>query len=336
MTDRPPAPTPPAGARLRAAATALLAAWMGERFFRTFRPAPPAEAGAFDSALLQRERRIGVTVQPLWGDAPTSGAAELERLVDTPPGAYALWVPPAADLPTTEPALSDLRDRVERALGGLDPAERREFRLPVQVRLAQLEGDGAYVSVAGGLSPHWLQISDGVRGSYHLDAREIRRLPEQEAELEILLSRVRDVAAALEPGEVTAFELHDYWLVSRIPGDAPQGLTVVGAPADFAPDAGATVRSSLRGGIVRAREARAADPDCAMSALVVIAPLGHLREERVTAALRGMSPAAYSGLDLIVVVADGLVQQVLRPRSLPWEQDAQARHGEAAAGADAD
>ena len=39
-----------------------------------------------------------------------------------------------------------------------------------------------------------------------------------------------------------------------------------------------------------------------------------------TAALRGMSPAAYGGVDLVVLVADGTVRQLLQPRSLPWEE----------------
>ena len=44
-----------------------------------------------------------------------------------------------------------------------------------------------------------------------------------------------------------------------------------------------------------------------------------LEKELVTMALKGMSPANYVQLDLIVVVADGELRQVLKPRKLPWE-----------------
>ena len=46
---------------------------------------------------------------------------------------------------------------------------------------------------------------------------------------------------------------------------------------------------------------------------------GHLEKELVTMALKGMSPTNYVQLDLIVVVADGELRQVLKPRKLPWE-----------------
>jgi hypothetical protein len=46
-----------------------------------------------------------------------------------------------------------------------------------------------------------------------------------------------------------------------------------------------------------------------------------MEDELVTAALKGMNPATYGALDLIVLVADGSVRQVLQPRTLPWEQE---------------
>ena len=65
-----------------------------------------------------------------------------------------------------------------------------------------------------------------------------------------------------------------------------------------------------------------------MTALVLGAPLAHLDEAIATAALRGMNPATYGGVDLVALVADGAVRQVLQPRSLPWEtQGGGARSG---------
>lgn len=326
-------------ARLHTALVSLLAAWMGERYYRTFRPLPAdSEAMAsFDALLAQRELRVGVTTGVLWEGAPddASADAEFEQLLSSDiaagatgvagaaEGGYALWTPPGGAVPREEPRRSEFRLLIARGLSGLDPAERRELRIPVTLRLAQVDAEGAYVSVAGGLAAEWLQLSEGVSGSYHLDSNELKRLPEQAAELEIILSRVRDRAAVLEPQEVAEVAAHDYWLVSRLPDDDPPGLTVIGAPPDFDATDGATVRRLLRAAVQRATAQRRAREEaggrCDLSALVLAAPLAHMSEERVTAALRGMNPTAYAELDLIAIIADGQVRQVLKPRALPWQ-----------------
>jgi hypothetical protein len=301
----------------------MLAAWMGARYFRTFRVASDLDP-EFDAVLLQRDRRIGVTIGELWEGGAPPGASNLERLTagdleardDT--NAYALWVPPGGQVPDFEPGLSDVRLIVSRGLTGLDAGERRELRVPVTLRLAKIEAGGAYMSVTGGLASQWTHLSEGITGAYHLDSRELHRLPEERAEVELLLSRVRDRAVMLEPEEITTVDVHDYWLVSRLPGPEPHGLTVIGAPASLDPNDGAVIRRLLRRHITRATEQRA-EVGRDLSALLLVAPLGHLDEERVTAALRGMNPASYGGIDLIALVADGAVRQVLQPRSLPWE-----------------
>ena len=108
------------------AALHLAAAWMSERYFRTFRPLD--DPGVFDAVLQQRDRRVGVTIGPLWeppaDGAPMEGADELAALLSADveagassiePGAYAVWVPPKATLPTTEPQLSNLRITLARS-----------------------------------------------------------------------------------------------------------------------------------------------------------------------------------------------------------------------------
>lgn len=304
---------------------AQLAAWMSERFFRTFRVEPDAST-RFDAILLQRGRRIGVSIGLLWDGEPAPGVAELEaQLTDDldTPGAYVVWLPPGATLPDQEPRQSELRILLARGMSGLDPAERREVRIPVTFGLAKIDDEGAYMSVAGGLAPHWSMLSEGINGAFHLDTRELRRLPEEQAEIEILLTRVRDHAAALETGEATPVQLDDYWLVSRIPGDQPAGVTIFGAPADVDPAEGPTVRRFMRQQIRRALEqsdaANSADETFDLHALALGTPLAHLRDEMATAALRGMNPTTYGGLDLITLAADGSVRQVLQPRTLPWE-----------------
>ncbi len=304
----------------------MLAAWMGNRFYRTFRVAE-SDPAPFDFLLTQRERSVGVDVGLLWDEDPRPpGADALEEMLSADvetdegiaPGSYAVWVPPKGRVPTEEPEVSNLRLILARAMRTLAPGDRREARIPVTVKLAKLQTEGAYVSVVGGLSPVWLAMSEGIPGSFHLDARPIHRLPEETAEVDILVSRVRDFAMALEPGELTDIPLHDHWVVSRLPDGAPEGVTVIVAPPDIDPADGTNVRRRFRQEVQRAVDGkRAGERDLAV--LAVVGAFAHIGEELVTASLRGMNPALYTALDLIVVIADGQMRQVLQPRSLPWE-----------------
>ncbi len=324
MPETPEAPA--TASRLQQVALSMLAGWMAERYFRTFRPMAD-EPTAFDAVLARRDQRIGVTCGLLWSSGSPPGAEALEEQLDADlegqPGAYVLWLPPGAELPDAEPRQSELRLTVGRAFGGLEPAERRELRLAVTLALAKVEAEGSYVSVSGPLAAEWTTLSEGIEGAFHLDARALRRLPGERAELEIVITRIRDRAALLQAEEITPVEVHDYWLVSRLPSDSPAGATVLGAAPDFDPSDGAVVRRVLRAELRRAGEQReaaaAAGEEVEMTALVLAAPLAHIEEELATAALRGMSPAVYGGVDLVALVADGSVRQVLQPRALPWE-----------------
>ena len=305
----------------------LLTTWMGERYYRTFRIVEDEDAAPFDAVLRQRDRRVGVTIATLWDAAESvPGVASLSELLTadmegdpgTEDAGYAVWIPPRATIPTEEPSASNLRVVLSAGLKGLAPGERREVRIPVSVKLAKLQVEGAYVSVTGGLSPVWLAMSEGVPGSFHLDSRSVHRLPEQAAEVDILIARVRDRAAVLEPGELTDIPIHDYWVVSRLPEGAPEGVHVISSPPDVDPVDGATIRKRFRQEVQRAVDQKRAG-DTELAVLVVVGPFAHIADELVTAALRGMNPALYGALDLIVLVADGAVRQVLQPRTLPWE-----------------
>lgn len=305
----------------------MLAAWMGTRFYRTFRLTSEDDPAPFDFLLAQRERAVGVNVGLLWDEEPRpAGADMLEEMLSADietdegivPGAYAVWVPPKGRIPTEEPEVSDLRLILGRAMRTLAPGDRREARIPVTVKLAKLQTEGAYVSVVGGLSSVWLAMSEGIPGSFHLDSRPIHRLPEETAEVDILVSRVRDFAAALEPGELTDIPLHDHWVVSRLPDGAPEGVTVIAAPPEIDPADGTNVRRRFRQEVQRAVDSKR-DGATDLTVLAIVGPFAHIGDELVTASLRGMNPALYTALDLIVVIADGQVRQVLQPRSLPWE-----------------
>ena len=131
---------------------------------------------------------------------------------------------------------------------------------------------------------------------------------------------MRDRAALLNDEEFTDVHVHDYWLVSRLPAGSPPGVVIVGGPADLDPKDGVPIRRSFRRAVDRAIEQRKAG-DSDLSVLVLVGALAHMEDELVTAALKGMNPATYGALDLIVLVADGAVRQVLQPRSLPWERE---------------
>ncbi len=296
----------------------MLAAWMGEHYFRTFLPSD-GDSAPFDVVLNQRDRRVGITIGGLGVEGGQPAADSVEELLtsDVEVGSYALWVPPAAEIPADEPELSAFRVRIANGMRGLEVNERREVRLPAKLLLAKTDIDGQYVSVTGELSTHWTRISEGVDGAFHLDSRALHRLPEEGAELDILISRVRDRAALLNEGERTDVDVHDYWLVSRLPGDEPAGVTSVGAPTEFNPSDGASIRRLLREHIGRAAEQRQAS-ECDFSVLLLVAAFGHMEDEMVTVALRGMNPASYSTVDLIALVTDGRVREILQPRSLPW------------------
>ena len=320
---------PSNAARVERAALAMLTGWMSDRYYRTFRLGDDADREPFDAVRGQPELRAGVTVGVLWEDDPADpGRATVEAFETTVSadlaaasdgGAYALWLPPRSALPTEEPEASDFRLLITRGLSGLAPAERREVRIPALLRLAKVDNAGAYMSVTGGLSPDWTLLSENIGGSYHLDSRAIHRAPEESAERDILITHVRDRAALLQPGEMTTVDSHDYWLVSRVPGSDPAGLTVVGAPATFDGTDAAAVRRLLRTHITRA-DAQRTTGGADLSVLLLLGSYAHIEDERVTASLRGMNPALYAGIDLIVLVADGQVRQVLQPRSLPWER----------------
>lgn len=306
----------------------MLARWMGERFFRTFRPDDSGAPSPFDAVLLQRERRVGVTVGVLWDEvAAVPGTAGLGELLtadaEVDPGilngAYAVWVPPKATIPTDEPAASNLRVILFNGLKHMDPGDRREVRVPVTVKLAKLQEEGAYVSVTGGLSPLWLAMSEGIPGAFHLDSRSVHRLPEEAAEVDILVTRVRDRAMVLDPGELTDIPIHDTWTVSRLPDGATPGVTIVAAPPEADPADGASIRRQFRREVQRAVDQKQAG-DTDLAVLVVVGAFAHVKDELVTSSLRGMNPALYGALDMVVLVADGNVRQVLQPRSLPWEQ----------------
>ncbi len=307
----------------------LLAAWMSEKFYRTFRPsdrpAKNAEEIGFDALITQRNRTIGVFIAELWtaaehatitdqlGGLLTDDMVSDESIEE---GAYAVWVPPKVQLPSTEPYISELRLQLLKGMRGISTDERREIRIPRVVTLAKLENTGAYMSVTGGFSTEWLALSDGVQGSFHLDSHKISRLPKERAELESMMTQIRDRAMLLREGELTELDIFDHWTISHLPETLKSGVAVISPPPELDPHDGTPVRRDLRRLLKQVQQSDMSTVD--MKVLVVTTAVTHIDQELVTTAIKGMSPSMYGMLDLIVVVADGELRQVLQPRSLPW------------------
>ena len=308
----------------------LLAAWMSERFYRTFRPADELPKNddtiGFDALITQRNRMIGVFIAELW-NAPeiasvtdqlsallSDDAVSDESIED---GGYAVWIPPKVQLPSTEPYLSELRLQLVKGMRGIPIDERREIRIPRAVTLAKLENTGAYMSVAGGFSKEWLALSEGVQGSFHLDSHEISRLPKERAEVESMMTQIRDKAMLLREGELTELDIFDHWTISHLPETINSGVAVISPPPELDPHDGTPVRRDLRRVLKRVQQSAMSTVD--MNVLVVTTAVTHIDQELVTTAIKGMSPTMYGMLDLVVVVADGELRQVLQPRALPWD-----------------
>ena len=306
----------------------LLAAWMSEKFYRTFRPTDEFithdDTIGFDAVLTQRNRTIGVFIAELWGQPENATTDQLSNLLaddmlsddSIENGAYAVWIPPKVQLPSTEPYLSELRLQLVRGMRGIPIDERREIRIPRSVTLAKLENTGAYMSVAGGFSTEWLALSEGVQGSFHLDSHKISRLPKERAEVESMMTQIRDRAMLLREGELTELDIFDHWTISHLPETLNPGVAVIWPPPELDPNDGTPVRRDLRRVLKRVQQADMSKAD--MKVLVVTTAATHIDQELVTTAIKGMSPATYGMLDLVVVVADGELRQVLQPRALPW------------------
>lgn len=299
----------------------MVAEWMSHHYFRTFHVLEE-KSKIYDAILKQRNFNVGVTIAELWGnDSYTNTSDDYAELLSKEleeDGGYNIWVPPRINIKEHASSNPQLNITLLKGLKHLSPGERREVRVPTSVKLAKLENEGAYVSVSGGLSNEWTTISEGIQGSYHLDSRDIYRTPDENAELDVILSQIRDKAKLLEVEEITIIEVHDYWVVSRLQDTAPSGISVISSPPQIDPIDGSPIRRELRQEIARAsKQATAEFTD--MSVLVLLTSVTHMKDELFTTSLKSMNPQLYGNLDLILLVADGTVRQILKPRSLPWE-----------------
>jgi hypothetical protein len=236
---------------------------------------------------------------------------EGEIAVDLP-GAFALWLPPGADLPGEGEAIEDFRQRVRQAALALQAGDRGSLRLPVQMRLRKTDDEGGLMSVAGGLSRYWAGMSERVRGAFDLDASAIHRLPESEEERVALVdSAVQEAGRLVELRQWVHLEAEDVWTIQRL--GQGQGFVIVGLPPQALADIGIAVRRNLRRILTEAGP-RLVAAQADLKALLILGFYDSAEEENVSTSLRGFDPTLYTSLDYVCLAADGRLKPIVEPK----------------------
>ncbi|HEU4759789.1 MAG TPA: hypothetical protein VFT91_07385 [Dehalococcoidia bacterium] len=293
--------------------------WLNRIHARAFRTDEFAHPGlAVDGPL-----RIAVEVHPLVG--PTENQPWLalrdqlqQEIARDLPGAYALWLPAGADLPSGAEEAAGFVRRVREAAAGLQPGDRSYVPLPITLYLRRTQQEGTLVSVSGGLNPHWARLSERVQGAFDLDSTRLHRLPESDEHLERLMETVWERARQLDsPGQWVEIETIDAWTVQRLA--AGEGLAIVGVPPEETQDMGLAVRRNFRR-LLAAAGRRLRQREADLRALVALGYYPRLEQEGATTALRGYDPALYADIDFICLAADGLIKPLIQlpAHLLPW------------------
>jgi len=290
----------------------LFLRWLNQTHEHRFRVAERSEFGALaveDSVRLAIEVRplLGPTEHPEWNAARERLEQQIAAAVPAP---IAVWVPAGAELPAGEPAASDFVEQVRQAAVKLGPGERSYVPLPIRLVLRKSADGGSVVSTTGGLNPHWARFTERVRGTFDLDSTRLHRLPESDEHLESLIETIVERSSRLEAGRIAEIETVDAWTVQRL--EAGEDVTIVGVPPSEAQDMGLAVRRNLRRILADVTPAlRGADAE--LKALVLLGYYPRMEDEGASIAMRGFSPALYSGLDFVCLVADGLVKPLIQP-----------------------
>jgi hypothetical protein len=306
-------------------AVRLFLHWLNERYRRAFKPtsegdlwrAADAEAG---------ELTIATSLLHEAGDAWSARCAELEqRLNDTRPGSYLLWVPPGGALPAGEPDESEWVRRVVLTASKLASGRSGEARLPVKLGLGKVRDEGGYASVTGGLGRHWPDISQRLEGSFYLDSRSLSRFTTDEAERTQLFDHIGLLSQGLKTGDWVEFEHEDAWSLQRLPrGPAAEGMqdgwAIAGCPPGFDPNDGGAIRRLLRRSLSTANEAMRGMSGTTR-VLVLAGAYDYMENENAGPSLRGFDPALAAGFDVIALVADTEVKTIRLARGLPFARD---------------
>ena len=294
-------------------ALALFLRWLNYARDRRFRVDEAREFGAVAS---DGSRRLAIEVRSLLG--PVDEAAWLaprerleQQIADAVRTPIAVWVPAGADLPAGEPGAFEFVEHVRQEAVKLGPHERAHVPLPITIFLRKTVDSGSVVSVLGGLNPHWARFTERVRGTFDMDSTRLHRLPESSEHLEALIETVIERSGKLEAGQWAEIDTIDAWTVQRR-GEEAQLTTIVAVPASEARDMGLAVRRNLRR-ILGEAVPSLRESQTELNALILLGYYPRIEEEGASIAMRGFSPALYSGVDFVVLVADGLVKPLIQP-----------------------
>ena len=251
-----------------------------------------------------------VCIVPPAGEGPwyEAKAALEQRIGGTLDGGYILWAPSGAELPAREPRRSEVIMRVEQMARTFVPGGHGEVRFPVALYLRKSDEEGSYITARGGLAPHWARFTGRVFGHYQLDSSELHRLPAGEGYLNTVVDIITLEANALKLGQTVAIETEDAWTMQRL--SAGEGLTIVGEPPGAELSSGSLLRRNLRRVMQAIRAPLIAEP-ADVRVLGFIGPYASFKEQPVGTALLGMDPSLYSGIDMVLLAADGEVGPVL-------------------------
>ena len=225
----------------------------------------------------------------------------------------ALWVPPGAPIPIDDAA--GVSERVAEAAANLEPGGRCEVGFPVTLELRRNGNEGTYMSVVGGLSPHWARFTNRVFGYYQLDSSPIHRLPEDQEKVTQLIDFTVLVANGVrQAGGRAEVAAEDAWSLQRLDG-LTNPTVVTASPEEHLSD-GALVRRTLRDGLKAAVAALDAGAlaEGEGRAVAVVGVYRSVEDESASAALRGMDPGLFAGLDFACLLADGKLKPLLGPR----------------------
>jgi len=290
--------------------------WLAVAHAGQFRPEQRPFAG-LTARCTDGRRTLAVDVRPLLTASEYEVWEAYRRKIEGEiavglPGAFAVWLPPGADLPGEGDAAQDFRRRVREAALALQPGERGSLRLPVQIHLRKTDTEGGLVSVAGGLSRYWAGMSERVRGTFDVEASAIHRLPESEEERAALVDRVVQEAGRLtELRQWVRLEAEDVWTIQRL--RQGQGFLIVGLPPQALADVGIAVRRNLRR-ILTDTGPRLLAAQADLKALLILGFYDSAEEENVSTSLRGFDPALYTSLDFVCLAADGRLKPIVEPR----------------------
>jgi hypothetical protein len=307
-------------------AVRLFLHWLNQRYRRAFEPSS-LDGGHFEA----RDSEAGsLALYPVdlfeASEAWQRRTRELsQRLDDTRPGSYLLWVPPGGDLPDGEPDESEFVRRVVLAASKLASGRSGEVRLPVRMALGKVRDEGGYASVTGGLGRHWTRIAEKLNGSYYLDSRGLKRFTTNEEERETLYDHIAMLSQGLKRGDITEFEHEDAWSLQRLPrgpaaADMTDGWAITGSPAGFDANDGSAVRRVLRRSLGQATETLASIRG-ATKGLVLIGGYDYMTGENAGPSLRGFDPSLTAPFDMIGLVADAEVKPLRMSRGLSFAKE---------------